>query len=90
MMSDDKRPLQSKKFIALLLGIGWLAILSIIILWIYRKEIDHYAFILLMTSNITIGFLLIGYVLGQAALDKYALTVNSAIDQTKVDKTEPK
>lgn len=89
-MSDDKRPLQSKKFIALLLGIGWLAILSIIILWIYRKEIDHYAFILLMTSNITIGFLLIGYVLGQAALDKYALTVNSAIDQTKVDKTEPK
>ena len=89
-MSDDKRPLQSKKFIALLLGIGWLAILSIIILWIYRKEIDHYAFILLMTSNITIGFLLIGYVLGQAALDKYALTVNSAIDQSKVDKAEPK
>lgn len=89
-MSDDKRPLQSKKFLALLIGIGWLSALSIIILWIYRKEIDHYAFILLMTSNITIGFLLIGYVLGQAALDKYALTVNKAIAQSKTDEPESK
>ena len=89
-MSDDKRPLQSKKFLALLIGIGWLSILSIAILWIYRKEIDHYAFVLLMTCNVTIGFLLIGYVLGQAALDKYALTVNKGMDRLREDPKDPK
>ena len=42
-----------------------------------KKEIGYTTFLILLAMIITAGFIQIGYILGQAALDKY---VNAAVD----------
>lgn len=65
--------LKSKKFIAYLLSeIGW-KIMVFYILYQYQAKIEHYSFMLLLGIVITSGFIQVGYILGQAALDRYAL-----------------
>ena len=56
--------------------LGWKAILFYL-LYQLQGKLDHYSLIILMTVVITSGFIQIGYILGQAALDKY---VNAAIE----------
>ena len=81
----NKLPLQSKKFLAYLVAdFGW-KFLMFYIVWEYKTAIDQYAFMVLMTIIITAGFIQIGYILGQAALDKY---VKAAVEI--LDKDEPK
>jgi hypothetical protein len=64
-------PLQSKKFLAYLISeIGWKAIIFYI-LYKSGDKIDTYITTLLVTVIVTSGFIQIGYILGQVALDKY-------------------
>ena len=69
----EKLPLKSKKFIAYLISeFGWKAIIFYM-LYQYQAKIEHYSFMLLTTVVVTSGFIQVGYILGQVALDKYVL-----------------
>lgn len=90
--SINKLPLRSKKFLAYLIAdLGW-KILMFYVIWEYKTQIDHYAFMTLVTMIVTSGFIQIGYILGQAALDKYTHVAVSAIEQgdNKPTKSLPK
>lgn len=68
---SDKKPMQSKKFIAYLIAdLGWKLTL-LVILFHSESKLDYYTFSLLVTLVIVSGFIQVGYILGQAALDKY-------------------
>ena len=87
----DKLPLKSKKFLAYLIAdIGW-KILMFYVIWEYQTKIEHYAFMVLVTMIVTSGFIQIGYILGQAALDKYTHVAVAALDKDgKPTPTKPK
>jgi len=77
----DKLPLKSKKFLAYLIAdIGW-KVLMFYVIWEYQTKIEHYAFMVLITMIVTSGFIQIGYILGQAALDKYTTVAVAALDK---------
>lgn len=77
----DKLPLKSKKFLAYLIAdVGW-KILMFYVIWEYQTKIEHYAFMVLVSMVVTSGFIQIGYILGQTALDKYTHIAVSAIDK---------
>ena len=77
----DKLPLKSKKFLAYLIAdIGW-KILMFYVIWEYQTKIEHYAFMVLVTMIVTSGFIQIGYILGQASLDKYTQIATKALDR---------
>jgi hypothetical protein len=65
MESIEKAPLQSKKFIAYL--ISNLGSKALMFWMVYRQESDF----ILTTVVTAAAFIDIGYILGQAALDKY-------------------
>lgn len=68
---SNKAPMQSKKFIAYLIAdLGW-KITLLVILFHSESKLDYYTFSLLLTLVIVSGFIQVGYILGQAALDKY-------------------
>lgn len=81
----DKTPLKSKKFIAYLLAdLGW----KIIILYMLthlQSKLQPAELSFLLTVVITSGVIQIGYILGQAALDKY---ITAAVDILDKDKDE--
>lgn len=78
----DKTPLQSKKFIAYLIAdLGW-KFIFLYILFQTKSKYDYYSFTIMLTLLITSGFIQIGYILGQAALDKY-ITLLEKAKQTK-------
>lgn len=80
----QKLPLKSKKFIAYLISeLGWKALIFYVV-WGYQSKIDHYAFMVLIAMIITSGFMQVGYILGQAALDKYTHIAETAV---KADRT---
>ena len=80
-MSNKPSSLRSKKFFAFLISdLGW-KVLTFYVIYQYRTEINHFSIMLLLTMIITSGFLQIGYILGQAALDKYVYLADRAIDQ---------
>jgi hypothetical protein len=73
---------KSKKFAAYLIGeLTWKLLIFYVILE-YRNEIDHYAFMVLIAMITTSGFLQIGYILGQVALDKYTHLANTYTPQS--------
>ena len=66
-----KTPLQSKKFIAYLIAdLGWKLIL-IYMLFQLKGKYDYYSFFVVLTLVLVTGFIQVGYILGQASLDKY-------------------
>lgn len=74
----DKKPLQSKKFVAYLIAdLGW-KILTFYFMFTHIKSIKPYEFGIILTLIIVSGFIQVGYILGQAALDKY-LKLNDTI-----------
>lgn len=76
-MSLDKTPMKSKKFIAYMISeLGWKIILFYL-LYQLQGNLNHFSLVILMTIVVTSGFIQIGYILGQAALDKY---VNAAVE----------
>ena len=79
----EKLPLSSKKFLAYLLAdIGWKVILAILI-W---KNCEGENQVLLLSIVCVSGFVQTGYILGQAALDRY---VRIAQITAKTIKGEP-
>lgn len=83
---SNKLPLKSKKFIAYLIAeAGW----KLLLIWILidlKSKFDHYSFIVILTLVIVSGFIQVGYILGQAALDKYTYLAEKAMDQEKEEK----
>ena len=74
-------PLQSKKFVAYLIAeAGWKVALFYL-MFTYGQGIEHYSFMVMMTLIIVSGFIQVGYILGQAALDKYTHLAENALDQ---------
>ena len=85
---NDKLPLKSKKFIAYLLSeFGW-KIIILYVLFQLQGKINHYSLMLLVTLVIVSGFIQIGYILGQAALDKYVMAAVEILDNDKKEKKE--
>ena len=73
---------KSKKFAAYLVGeFTWKFLIFYVILE-YKNAIDHYAFMVLVTMIVTSGFLQVGYILGQAALDKYTHLAETSVTHT--------
>lgn len=86
----DKLPLKSKKFIAYLIAdFGWKVLMGAIV-WQYQNKIEHYAFMTLVAMIVTSGFIQIGYILGQAALDKYTHVATTALDRDDNPPNKPK
>jgi len=76
-MSVEKKPLQSKKFIAYLLAdISWKLIL-VYMLFQLEGKYDYYSFFIVLTLILVTGFIQVGYILGQASLDKYIKMVET-------------
>lgn len=77
----DKKPLQSKKFVAYLIAdLGWKLTLFYL-LYQSKSKFDYYSFSVIITLLIVSGFIQVGYILGQAALDKYIkVTENVSIN----------
>ena len=70
-------PLKSKKFIAYLIAdLGWKLIL-LYMLFQLKGSYDYYSFFIVLTLVITTGFIQVGYILGQASLDKYIKMVET-------------
>lgn len=68
---SDKLPLKSKKFLAYLFAdFGWKT-LTFYFLYTQRQQIATYEFGILLSLILISGFIQVGYILGQAALDKY-------------------
>lgn len=85
----NKLPMRSKKFLAYLIAdLGW-KILMFYVVYEYQTKIDHYAFMVLVTMIVTSGFIQIGYILGQAALDKYTHVATTALEQNGGKPTPP-
>lgn len=84
-MKHEKLPLSSKKFLAYILAdIGWKVILGILI----YKNCEGEQLILLLTIVIVSGFVQTGYILGQAALDRYVriAEITTNINKSKKEK----
>ena len=77
----DKLPLKSKKFLAYIMAEFTWKVLIFYVIYEYSTKIEHYAFLVLLSMIITSGFIQIGYILGQAALDKYTHIATTAIDK---------
>ena len=79
----NKLPLKSKKFLAYLVAdFGWKVLIGYTI---YKEEakneIGYTTFLILLSMIITAGFIQIGYILGQAMLDKYAASIVEIFDK---------
>jgi hypothetical protein len=73
----NQNPLKSKKFIAYLIAdIGW-KLLLVYMLFQLKGKYDYYSFFITLTLVITTGFIQVGYILGQASLDKYTKMVET-------------
>jgi len=82
----DKTPLKSKKFIAYLIAdISWKIVL-IYMLFQTKSKYDYYSFSIVLTLLIVSGFIQVGYILGQAALDKYITVLER--EKKKIDDKE--
>lgn len=67
----DKKPLQSKKFMAYLLAdLGWKACI-LAMLYQHADKFTGSTATVMLTMIVVSGFIQVGYILGQAALDKY-------------------
>ena len=79
----DKAPLKSKKFVAYLIAdLGW----KIIILYMLthlKSKVETAELTFLLTVVVTSGVIQIGYILGQAALDKYINAAVEILDKNK-------
>jgi hypothetical protein len=88
---NDKLPLKSKKFLAYLIAdLGWKFILMYF-MYKHQSKIDTYVFGIMLSLIIVSGFIQVGYILGQAALDRYVqisnnLTNNNDNNMKKEDK----
>jgi hypothetical protein len=88
MSNLNKLPLKSKKFLAYLIAdFGWKILIGYVV-WQEesKKEIGYTTFLILLAMIVTAGFIQIGYILGQAMLDKYAASIVEIFDNDDDDK----
>lgn len=77
----DKTPLKSKKFVAYLVAdLGWKGVILYMLMHLQSK-LDPEELTFLLTVVITSGIIQIGYILGQAALDKYITAAVEVFDR---------
>lgn len=81
-MAQDERPFSSKKFIAfMIIEITWKVILlTALFLGLKDGKVDLDIFTLLTTIVVILGFVEVGFLLGQASLDKYIRLAKIAAD----------
>ena len=81
---SDKLPLKSKKFIAYLIAdVGW-KVCILYMLYSHAEKFAGSSASVMLTMVLVSGFVQVGYILGQAALDKY---VNMTADKDNKDAT---
>ncbi len=86
----DKTPLKSKKFIAYLVAdLGWKIIILYMLMHL-KSKLEPSELTFLMTIVITSGVIQIGYILGQAALDKYLNAAVNILDKEEEDEVAKK
>lgn len=79
----DKTPLQSKKFVAYLISdVGWKIILGYLI-YNQKDNIQPSALSLMLALTFVNGFMQAGYILGQAALDRYVKMTEAAYQKNE-------
>tara|TARA_B100001989_G_scaffold224414_1_gene178863 strand:+ start:36 stop:311 length:276 start_codon:yes stop_codon:yes gene_type:complete len=84
----DKNPIKSKKFLAYIIAdLGWKIIILYMLMHLESK-LQPSELTLLLTIVITSGIIQIGYILGQAALDKYISAAVEVFDRDKEDKED--
>ena len=90
MKDLNKLPLKSKKFLAYLIAdFGWKILIGYTIWKEESKEqIGYTTFLILLSMIVTAGFIQIGYILGQAMLDKYAASIVEIFDKDEEDKSK--
>jgi len=77
---DDKRPMQSKKFIAYLVAeLTWKAIV-VLLIFVGREAMPKSLFFLLLAVVLIAGFIEVGYILSTNALDKYTRLAQIAVN----------
>ena len=69
----EKSPLRSKKFLAFLLSeITWKLLAGAVLAWAWNTDaIEFHAFIVLLVIVILAAFVEVGFILGQAGLDRF-------------------
>lgn len=69
----EKAPLKSKKFIAFLVSeFTWKLLAALVLVWAWSAEaIELRAFLILLAIVVVAAFVEVGYILGQASLDKF-------------------
>ena len=86
----DKLPLKSKKFLAYLIAdFGWKFIL-VYFMYNHQNKIDTYIFGIMMTLVLVSGFIQVGYILGQAALDRYVQISNNLTNNNNNNNNDKK
>ena len=81
---SDKLPLKSKKFIAYIIAdMGW-KLCILYMLYSHAEKFAGSSASVMLTMVLVSGFVQVGYILGQAALDKY---VNMTADKDNKDTT---
>tara|TARA_B000000557_G_scaffold179106_1_gene146093 strand:- start:5153 stop:5419 length:267 start_codon:yes stop_codon:yes gene_type:complete len=86
----DKSPVKSKKFLAYLVAdLGWKVIILYMLMHLESK-LQPSELTLLLTIVITSGIIQIGYILGQAALDRYISAAVEVFDRDEKDKKDEK
>jgi hypothetical protein len=78
-MAAPSHKFASKKFAAYLISeVSWKLLLFYTLSVYSDKPLDHYGFLILVTMVVTSGFVGVGYILGQAAIDKYVHLMESS------------
>ena len=95
--AGEGTPLQSKKFVAFTLAeITWKILAGLVLFW-GKDAMPDQQFIVLLAIIVVAGFVEVGFILGQASLDKFvrlakiaALTAGAKIDSTETSMGEDK
>lgn len=84
-------PLESKKFLAFLIGeVTWKAVLVVALIVFHDdfKDVGAWAWWFMISIVVTAGFAEIGYIGGQAWLDKYVRVAEIARNTKKTESEE--
>jgi len=70
-VNGEKRPLQSKKFVAYLVAEATWKIVLVVLIFFGKESLPTSLFVLMLAVVLVAGFIETAYLLGQAGLDKY-------------------
>jgi len=76
----EKTPLQSKKFVAFLVAEASWKVILLFLIFFGHEALPQALFVIMLTVVLVAGFIEAGYILGQAALDKYTRLAHIAVN----------